>query len=228
MQLILPDATSLALPELITQAIEFVSQLTTEETREVEQKAGLLRQLHRGEKRYAMLHLASARRLGIELPAPAKGGRGCLAENPLDLSGDARRIYRDAAEPTDEEFSAWFQEAKHLSKTALAVLGKKLRKKRDRETGEPIEHGRSAVDGGGPPASSGAAADPAPVASDPAPQGPPEPDLEKRAAEAFEHTARLEVAKRLREDLGALLEDEQPWAHEVGRLLRRALSVATA
>lgn len=147
-----------------------------------------------------LLRLGLARRIGAALP-PAPGGRGKRVADPFGLDKAERHRYRAMAEPTESEYLAWLERTDEPTRTALIALGKRLRRERDRQTGEPL------------PREPRSGEEPAPApAPPPAPQGLANPGV-VRALEGL---------------LADLASDPHPTSPELARALRRALAVAGA
>lgn len=224
MKLALPNPEALALPELLEQAAQALAELPVEQAQEDEARADALATIlsrSRGQeemaRRFAALSLVCARRIGEEL-GEAKRGRP-TDDVPLpELVGRERREYRLCAELTPEEFAAWVKAAEAVTRKALAKQGEKLRRCRDRETGEPIPSPDESGEG-----DQGAdEKPPREEAPAPSPPGghPPQPPPKAHRAQVW-----LGLLSELLNDLEHAPEDVKPAAAEVIRLLERAREV---
>lgn len=141
------ELLSVTVPQLAKRLGQQAATLDAEAAREGEAlhlgaQLVLEEQQREGEaRRLAAAALVLARRIGRVLVDSTPAHRpGKDHEAPLpDLTRAQRKAYRACAEPTEQEWLRWLEgEPAALTRKALAAFGRKLRKERDRQTGEPI------------------------------------------------------------------------------------------
>lgn len=207
-ELVLSDARTTPLPELVRQARDHVHTLSgdAEALVDLESRARVLQCMLTAERsqealarKMSAVYLEAARGIASELPPRGKGGRGKRTRDPFGFAAWERRVYRELLEPTDAEFDGWLAEAESLTKRALRLYGRKLAKARDRETGELL-------------------ADPSDDDGDEEPEEPEEP-VQRGMAEGVARLRELVAFLSPRATSSGV-------AAELLRLIRRALAIA--
>lgn len=141
-----PALLELPLPDLALRLAEDLRDVDVTACLEGEAKsrgaALVLEELQQAEasRRLGCAAVVIARRIGEALGpgTPGKPAKGETKVLPEIEKRTLRMEYRACAEPTAAEFAEWVQTAPLLSRGALARYGRKLRKLRDRESGEPL------------------------------------------------------------------------------------------